>query len=369
MRAVVISHTYVVAANRGKLEALARAPGVEIKLLVPRHWTNRDIGQTLRAPSTTHPFETAALPAWSGGFAALLTYSPFVLQRALSVFRPDLVHLEEEPWSVAALEVALVCARRRVPFIFFTWENSDRRLPPPFEWIRRAVTRRAAAAVAGNAEAKRLLEQRGFAGPVHVLPQLGVDPGMFFPAQPAGGPEDPVVGFVGRLVPQKGLLVLLDAVARLPKRVRVLIVGDGPLRHAVRAHARLLGLEGCLELHGAVGHDAVATQLRRMSVLVLPSLSAPTWNEQFGHVLIEAMACGVPVIGSDSGAIPAVIGEAGIVVREGDPAALAGALGDLLSHPTRRIELAARGRARVLAAYTNEAVAQQLLAAWRTVGS
>jgi glycosyltransferase involved in cell wall biosynthesis len=159
----------------------------------------------------------------------------------------------------------------------------------------------------------------------------------------------------------------LDAIARLPKDVRVVIVGNGPLKDAVLARACALGLEGRLELRVNVPHDQVPVQLRRMSMLVLPSLTTPTWKEQFGHVLIEAMACGVPVIGSDSGAIPEVIGDAGIVVPEGSVEALAAAVAGLSSAPAARAELASRGRARVLAEYTNDTVAGRLAAFWESV--
>jgi glycosyltransferase involved in cell wall biosynthesis len=82
--------------------------------------------------------------------------------------------------------------------------------------------------------------------------------------------------------------------------------------------------------------------------LVLPSLTTPRWKEQFGRVLPEAMACGVPVIGSTSGNIPAMIGDAGIVVPEGDAGAVAAALRSLEESPERHARLAAAGRRRVV---------------------
>lgn len=366
-RVAVVSHAYVVEANRGKLTSLSGMLGIDLMLVVPSRWKNRDLRQVLKAAPGAGPLKTVSVKAWSCGFASLLTYSPPGLWRLLHRFRPDVVHAEEEPWSVAALEASLLCACLKVPFVFFTWENVDRRLPVPLRWIRRTVMRRAAAAVAGNAEAKRLLKRQGFVGPIHVLPQLGVDPNRFHPVEQGGVAEVPVVGFVGRLVPQKGVLFLLEAIARLPHPVQTLVVGDGPLKDTVRARAQTLGLDGRFELRDDVQHREMPHELHRMSVLVLPSLTTSTWKEQFGHVLIEAMACGVPVIGSDSGAIPEVIGDAGIVVRERDPEALTAALEALLVNTTRRAELAARGRRRVLAHYTDDVVARRLVAVWQTV--
>ncbi len=365
MRVVVISHTYVLAANRGKLESLRSIPGIEILLVVPNRWTNRDLRQAFSAEQIGEsPFPIRAVSAASFGFASLLTYSPIGLWRTLREFRPDIVHLEEEPWGVAALETALICRWLRVPFVFFTWENADRRLPPLLRVIRRLVFASARAAMAGNREAGMLLQRAGFRGAVSVLPQLGVDAGRFSPREDDRSPDVPVIGFVGRLVSGKGITVLLDSVARIDAPFQVMVVGNGPLRTEVLARARALGLDGKLVLHDAVRHHEVPEYLQRMSLLVLPSRTTATWKEQFGHVLIEAMACGVPVVGSDSGAIPEVIGDAGVVVPEGDVTGLTRAISQLLADPARRRDLAARGRARVLSQYTNESIAQRLVTVW-----
>ncbi len=366
MRIAVISHTYVLEANRGKVEALARLPGFEILLVVPRTWRNRDLGQRSRAQvPRAGPLSVVPLRAWSFGSGSLIAYAPLALFRLLRCFQPDLIHLEEEPWSVAALELSLFCILLGVPFTLFTWENTDRRLFLPFHLIRRWVLRRAGAAVAGNAEAKALLQRRGYRKDVTLLPQLGVDP----PAPRPGEPRQIVIGYIGRLVLQKGLFVLLEAVARLTDDVRVMVVGNGPLKVKLLEKAHGLALDGRLELHERVPHHDVPRYLDRMTVLVLPSLTTPTWKEQFGHVLIEAMASGVPVIGSDSGAIPEVIGDAGLVVPEGDVGALAEALRRLVSTPGLRTDLASRGHGRVLADYTNGIIARRLAAFWQDLVS
>ena len=364
MRVAIVSHTYVVKANRGKLESLARLPGVDVLLVAPRTWRNRDIGQRFRAEAHEGgPLSIALLSAWSLGSGSLVTYAPVALWRLLRRYRLDLVHLEEEPWSFAALELSLICRVLGIAMTFFTWENTDRRLLLPFRLIRRSVLRRARAGVAGNQEARELLTRQGFRNPVTVLPQLGVDA---LATQPAGRrqPHGIVVGYVGRLVPQKGLFVLLEAVARLSLDVSLMVVGSGPLKDEILEKARALGVNERLELHLGVAHHEVPRYLQQMSVLVLPSLTTPTWKEQFGHVLVEAMACEVPVIGSDSGAIPEVIGDAGLVVPEGNVDALTAALHRVTSDPQLRADLAARGRARVLAEYTNETIARRIAAFW-----
>lgn len=367
LRVAVISHSYVIKANRGKLDALAQLHDVQILLLVPRRWRNRDTGERFEVEARKESHLLAPLRAWSRGSGSLITYDPFALVRELRRFGPDLVHLEEEPWSVAALQLVWICRRLNVPFAFFTWENSNRRLPLVFQLMQRWVLRRASAAVAGNAEAQVRLERLGFRKPVVVLPQLGVNASAFCPAPVDAKSKEKIVGFVGRLVPQKGLLLLVEAVARLSSDVRLVVVGRGPLKAELLRRAHTLRLDGRLELHERVPHREVPQYLQQMSILVLPSLTTSRWKEQFGHVLIEAMACGVPVIGSDSGAIPGVLGDAGIIVPERDVGALASALDKLLSDPGLRERLASRGRTRVLAMYTDEVIANHLIGFWKSV--
>ena len=111
----------------------------------------------------------------------------------------------------------------------------------------------------------------------------------------------------------------------------------------------------------------VPAELRRLDTLVLPSHTTRTWKEQFGRVLIEAMSCGVPVIGSSSGEIPNVIGDAGLIYPEGDVPALAAAIGQLAEQPGLYADLARRGRTRVLERYTQSALARQYYEVYRAM--
>jgi glycosyltransferase involved in cell wall biosynthesis len=106
---------------------------------------------------------------------------------------------------------------------------------------------------------------------------------------------------------------------------------------------------------------------RQLDVLVLPSRTRPNWKEQFGRVLVEAMACGVPVIGSDSGEIPHVIGDAGLIFPEGKADILRAHLSRLMGDPTLHADLARRGRERVLARFTQAQVAAQTYQVYRSV--
>jgi glycosyltransferase involved in cell wall biosynthesis len=164
---------------------------------------------------------------------------------------------------------------------------------------------------------------------------------------------------VARLVPEKGLVVLLRAAARLDGDWRLRIVGGGPLREHLEALASELGVAERVSFLSQIPSTEMPGQYREMDALAVPSLTTPTWKEQFGpRATVEAMASGVPVIGSDSGAIPNVIGDAGLVVPEGDVDALAAALARLAGDAALRTALGAKGRARVLAHYTQAGIAE-----------
>ena len=170
------------------------------------------------------------------------------------------------------------------------------------------------------------------------------------------------VGFVGRLVEEKGVLVLVQALA-LDERLHARIAGGGPLAQRLRDEVTRLGLEGRVELVGALDPSEVIEFYHGLDVLAVPSIPRAGWTEQFGRVAIEAMACGVPVVSSDAGALPEVVGDAGILVPHSDASALAAALADAAT--TRAGQLRERGIARA-AECTWDAVARDYVDLYRS---
>jgi glycosyltransferase involved in cell wall biosynthesis len=157
------------------------------------------------------------------------------------------------------------------------------------------------------------------------------------------GPGPPVVGYLGRFVAEKGLRVLMAALDAQRTPWRALLLGGGKLEDKLRAWAAKYP-DSRVRVLTNVAHDQVAPYVAAMDVLAAPSQTTRTWKEQFGRMLIEGMACGVAVVGSDSGEIPYVIGDAGVVVGEADLPGWTRAIGELLENPARRHELGARGR-------------------------
>jgi glycosyltransferase involved in cell wall biosynthesis len=363
VRVLLISKALVVGAYQRKLEEMAAGPDVDLTVVVPPAW--RDARGDLRLERAYgRGYRMVVEPVrFNGHFH--LHYFPG-LGGLLAEVRPDLVHIDEEPYNFATWHAARLARRQGARVVFFTWQNLLRRYPWPFSRFERDVLRHAAAGIAGNQAAVAVWRAKGFTGPLPVIPQFGVDPELFQPRASAAEREHFVIGFAGRLVPEKGVDLLLRAAAALPPRAHVRLVGAGPERE------RLLRLAGRLGMVGRVQAAAVSSlemprALADLDCLVLPSRTRPNWKEQFGRVLIEAMACGVPVVGSTCGELPNVIGEAGLVFAEGDTAALQTHLRALHDDRALRADLARRGRARVLAHYTQRQVARATVAVYQQV--
>lgn len=366
MRVVMISKACVVGQYQTKLEELAQQPGIDLTVVVPPYW-RAERGVLMLERAHTRGYNLIVAPLRFNGQFHLHYYPTLsgILQRA----RPDLVHIDEEPYNLATF-LALRAARRvKAKTLFFTWQNILRRYPPPFAWLEAHVLRRADYAIAGNAAAANVLRAKNYRGAVAVIPQFGVDPSNF---QPNEQPADYLtnkpfhIGYAGgRLVEEKGIAILLRAVAQLHGAWELSILGNGPAKAQLESLARDLRITGRVHFDKAIPSTAMAAYYQRLDVVVLPSVTRPNWKEQFGRVLIEAMACEIPVIGSTCGEIPNVIGEAGLIFPEGDADALREQLAALQHSPLQRYTLGKRGRARVLAHFTQARIAKETFAVYQ----
>lgn len=358
MRVLMLSKACVVGAYQRKLEALA-ALGVDLTVAVPPEWID-ERGVTALERAHTRGYELVVTPIAFNGNFHLHFYPRF--GALLDRVRPEIVHLDEEPYNLATWLALRQAQRRGARTVFFSWQNLLRRYPPPFRWLEADVLARADAGLAGNQAAVEVWRAKGFRGPLTVVPQFGVDPEIFQP--PAARAERPfTVGYAGRLVPEKGVDLLLLALQQAPG-VHARLVGAGPERGLLEHLTASLQLQDRVTVEPMVPSMQMPALLGQFDALALPSRTRPNWKEQFGRVLIEAMACGVPVIASDSGELPNVVGPAGLVFPEESAEALAGHLRALQSDPALRARLAARGRERVLERFTQARIAEQTAAAY-----
>jgi Glycosyltransferase len=365
MRILMLSKALVNGAYQKKCEELAALPDVELIVAVPPAWREPRVGVIRLERRFTAGYQLVTLPIVFNGRHHLHFYPTF--ERLVRRTRPDIVHVDEESFNLATFLALRAGVRHGARCCFYNYANIDRFYPPPFNLFERYAFRHAAHAFACSAEAAAIIRRHGYTGPLTILPQFGVDPNLYAPARRDRRNATLVVGYIGRLVPEKGVLDLVDAIARLPASIRLRLIGDGALRPAIEARITALGIGERVELHPAVPSTRVPDELRRLDALVLPSHTTRTWKEQFGRILVEAMSCAVPVIGSSSAAIPDVIGGAGIIYPEGDITALANALRRLADDPALRDDLERRGRERVLAHFTQAAIARRYHHAYRSM--
>ncbi len=357
MRVLMISKALVTGLYQRKLEELAKLPDIELRAIVPPYWREGRVTDLQLEQQYVEGYEMVIEPMRFNGHHHIHYYPG--LARQVDDFQPDLIHVDEEPYNLVAAHAARHAQRTGAALVFFAWQNLLRRYPPPFRQIEQYVYRVADAGMAGNQDARYVLRQKGFRKPVAVVPQVGVDPEIHRRIEAAGDAGcQQVIGFVGRLVPEKGVDDLIDAFAMVAPAAQLWLVGAGSHAEALRERAGRLGVLERVTFIGQVAATEIPELLSKMSVLVLPSRTRPNWKEQFGRILVEAMACETPVIGSSSGEIPHVIGDGGLVFPEGDTVALAEQLRRVLDHQDLAKALGDAGRKRVLERFTQQQIAR-----------
>lgn len=371
LRVLFIGFAYIVGVYQSKLRAIQDTGCVEVAWMAPRSWKmhtwNRTIPLESRYPGfRVYPANIRFLNGINGGYLYPTTF----LLNAIRDFRPDILHYEQEVFSLSAFQTAFWSKFLKIPLTVFCWENVHKKLPFYRLWTTRFVLHAADAIVAGNQGAATLLKTWDYQGNIFVMPQIGVDTDLFFP-QPQEKNRVFTIGYVGRLVQEKGVDLILDAARHLLATdavFRIVICGSGSHEPALRAHAARLGLENHVTWLGMVPHEGIPDVLANVNVVILPSRTVPgIWKEQFGHVLVEAMAMRIPVIGSDSGAIPEVIGRNDLIFPENNSEELAKIIKRLITDDKWSTEISEFLENRAISEYSDQRIAEFLISMWRDV--
>jgi glycosyltransferase involved in cell wall biosynthesis len=341
-RLLVISHPAVVNVNQEVYRELARR-GWDVTIVVPRRWRN-EYSKRVVAPETLEGLEASLRPRPVALAGRPQRHFYLMNSRAFSArVRPVVAFVEAEPFSLAAAQWSRALTAAKVPFGVQCAENIDRSFPAPVRWLRSRVLREAAFVAARSESAARLARAWGASGEVALAPHAVPDWERAWERTPVPPKHAFTVGYAGRLVESKGLSDLLSAVRLLDAPAELLLIGYGELRGELEGQP----IPGsAVRVLSGLSHDRMPSGYAQLDVLVLPSHTTPTWKEQFGRVIVEALWCGVPVIGSDSGEIPWLIEltGGGLIFPEGDRDGLARQLVKLRESPELRAQLARRGR-------------------------
>lgn len=284
----------------------------------------------------------------------------------LDRLNPDAIWVQEEPTDYYLFQILRKYFFRRKPTIVTAvCENI---FPPGSFWKRQAkkilwsrldgLMATAKASIDGIQKAgmpksvkTTMLVGGAFAPPEPLQP-------MALPFERASG--DFVVGFAGRICDEKGWKVLLNAIAKLPVNIKCMLAGDGPQRDELGNWLQRPELKGRAYYVGLLPKDKLWSFYKAVDCLAVPSLTFSQWKEQFGGVIADGMALGLPVVGSDSGSIPEVIGSTGLIVPENNADALAEAIGKLRKDAVLRARLGELGKQRFYAEFETAAYARKI---------
>jgi phosphatidyl-myo-inositol dimannoside synthase len=367
LRLLSIGHSYCVALNRRLAHEVARAGGAdwEVTAVAPARFLG-DLRPVICERFDGEISRLETIPAYLTSRIHLFVYG--LRLRELSRRSCDLVHCWEEPYIMAGGQAAW-WTPRNVPLVFWTMQNLAKRYPPPFSMIEKYCFERCAGWMGSGRLVVDAMRERGHGDKPHTVMPIGIDAEQFRPDAAAreatrvrldwSRTSPPVIGFVGRFVEGKGLILMTEVLDRLELPWRALFLGGGPMEATLRVWAARYGDR--VRILTDVTHDQVPPYLNAIDGLCAPSQTTAHWREQFGRMVVEAFACGVPVISSDSGELPYVVGDAAIVVPERDEDGWVAALRGLIDDPAGRSEWAMRGRDHALANYAWPVVARRHL--------
>jgi glycosyltransferase involved in cell wall biosynthesis len=373
IRVLTIGHSYVVAENRALIREVARDPQLDVTVAAPIAFRS-GLGPIELQPEP--PRSNLALKPLAARFTQwtqIFAYDRRALAMLIDHGAFDVVHAWEEPYIYAGYQIVREMARSNAAFCFRTAQNIDKRYPFPFSRFERAARRRAQGWIAGGNLVFESMVRRGYPKERGRIMTLAVDLDAFKPLAPERkqavarelGLHPPILAYVGRLTRPKGIDLMMRAMDAVGGSTQwsMLVMGAGPMEADLRNWAAARGWSDRVQIR-LVPHRDVPAYLGAADLLLAPSQTGPRWREQFGRMVIEAFAGGVPVLGSDSGEIPYVIGDAGKILPESDADAWARAIVEVIGSEKLRADMVRRGLERVQA-YSVAAVAQQYRAYYR----
>jgi len=288
----------------------------------------------------------------------------------------DIAHTVE---TFYAFSYQAVKAKRkhRIKVVTTQWENIpfNHESLPLARHIKNAVRKNTDLFVAVTEQAKNALILEGVpSGKIVVIP-MGVNLSKFRPSEKDEfylsslglSRDDFIILFIGRLTWEKGIYDLIYAHNKLIKnrelynrRIKLVIVGKGPAERQITKLTHELEISTTVKLAGSYAYDKMDKIHNLADIFALPSIPTKHWQEQFGMALVEAMACGKPLVSTLCGSIPEVVGESGILVTPGNHLSLYKKLKELIADESKRTELGRNARERAEEKYDAMTIATKL---------
>ena len=351
MRQINFGHSYCLRVNRSIERHICEQGDDQIQVVCPNKWPG-DLRHLVVEPEAPYSkLEVRGIPVFLSKKVQLFNYSKKQV-RELTRSGWSGAYIWQEPYCRSALLLAGELKSQKIPYIFFTAQNIQKNYPWPFSKWEGEVVSNAAGWIACGKSVWEAQVSRGYPKDRGIILPHAVDTSCFKPLsdhekgiiRSKWKLDGPIIGYVGRFIPEKGIHVLLKAIEMVPRSSwgGVVFLGSGPLEGVIRDWAQRLGINKKVFV-GLANHNDVPEYMGSLDLIVAPSQTAKNWREQFGRMLIEAMASGVPIITSDSGEIPYTVGDAGIVLPESDFWEFGQAIQKLLSDSAMRSGLINRG--------------------------
>jgi glycosyltransferase involved in cell wall biosynthesis len=353
MKILVIDNLAVASSRRFLYRELSKQITEPVYLLVPQTWREQGVVTSCEEENT------GLLKVYSSPFIFGYRHQRIIytkLKKIISEVQPDIIFISSEPENFNTFHLVFTVRRffPNIKIVCATWRNIDYRNDPyPYKlgWINRLIEaytkRRIDICFAHSYTAETLMKDLANWDVVYMPPALNLDNFPYNPKISTEIKQNFVVGYIGRLVSEKGVDTLIRAIRLTEKNVYVHIIGNGPEKDRLKKLADELGINERIKWQDSVEYKDVPNLLKSFNVVVLPSNTTKNWKEQFGRVLIEAMAVGVPVIGSESGEIPDVIGNSGLLFEEGNYKLLSDSINKIQHDIEFRNIIVKKGRERV----------------------
>jgi len=300
LRILSVGHSYVVGLNRGILREIAKDSNFDVTVVGPSFFKGSLRDLPFEKEPSGSPLKVKTIPAYLTHRMHIFAYDHFALKKIFQE-KYDILHIWEEPYIFAGYQIARLAAKSKIPFCVRTAQSLIKKYPFPFSKFEKRVF---------------TLEQK-----IAKQKKLGL--------------KGPLLGFLGRLEEEKGLDLLMKALGSIKDQSwSILFMGSGSYKEKLESWAKNQGLEDRVAVR-LFPHNQVADFLPACDLLLCPSQTRPFWKEQFGRMIVEGFAAGVPILASDSGEIPRVVGEAGGVLSETDTQAWADTIRQLINDPQK----------------------------------
>ena len=301
MKILFVGHTYTVKVNRDKLYHLSKISGIQLRLITPKIWNE----WTKKNRSEAFADENIELKTYRTLFNSNEGRYFFTsLSLGLKEFQPDIIHVEQGLDAYSYFQILLLkkIHKLHAKTVAFTWVNLPYKHRNPVKnFIEKFNMNNTDFIICGNREAQQILESKKFKGRSCVMPQLGIDPTMYRRKDVTKlklkmGLNGFTIGYIGRITYQKGLATLFLALGTMKKlNWKLLMVGGEDWEKGYKKKlveiAEKVGITRRIIWVDTINHDEAPDYFNCMDISVLPSLTLPYWKEQFGHTIIESMAC------------------------------------------------------------------------------